>query len=523
MSMKPDQNPDDDTKVTELIHRHLLGDLEPEEFATLERNLISSTEARDAYLRAVRIDVALHDEAVENDGAVIIPMPAKSPWRTAAMAAALAIGAVVLWRVNLPVPPVPEVATVSPVHEIATLGDTRDCVWKNSFEVAVNKRLSASTLELSSGVAVIEFDGGARLALQGPAKLELIGTKTARLLNGAASVRCEEGLYSFSLLTPTSTVIDLGTEFGVAVAMDGESEVHVLDGEVEVTGSLDKERQQNQFLTAGKTLLLASNGKNRVLPSSTREWIRDYSTQADRDAKTVPPRVIARDRFPTEPDQPDRFNLGTGWRDAWWQSTPKRRNSMAFVAAKPLVSRDGQPTIPLLVGGWVEVRRFLAEPIDPTETQTIYLGVSLFRMNPGKKDTTGKLSEASVMFRSSADPSSVLGMALSGRNYLVVLERGGWERSETPVNGLIPQFMVAKVEFNPRRGNRVSMISYDQTSEIPTEEPGAWSLVTSRDLAKLTAPIDTIALQVRQAPFKFGEITLGNSWEAVTKPASIGN
>lgn len=518
--MTPDQNEDIDPKATEMMHRYLLGNLEPEEFAELELDLLSSPKAREAYLQAVRIDVALHDEALDDEVTVApIPRSASSWWGPAAIAAAIAISVLVLWRMNLAGNGAPKVAEVSPIVEIATLGDTRDCVWNDLPDVEVNKRLSASILELTSGVAVIEFDGGARLALQGPAKLELIGTKTARLHRGVASVRCEEGIYSFSLLTPTSTVIDLGTEFGVAVTMNGDSEVHVLDGEVEVTGSLDSDRQKNQFLTAGKTLLLASNGQNQELNLPTREWIRDYSTQADRKTQAMAPRVIARDRFPTGPEQPEKSNLGTGWRGAWWQSTPVRKGALGFAAGKPFVSRDGQPATALFVGGWVEARRFLAEPIDPTKIQTVYLGFSLYRMNPSKKDDTGKLSEATVMFRSSSDPVSVLGMALSGRNHLVVLERGGWERSETPVDGLKPQFVVAKVEFNPRRGNRVSMICYEQTSTIPLEEPTEWNLVTRRELAELTAPLDMIALQVRQAPFKFGEITLGNSWESVTYPA----
>jgi hypothetical protein len=31
-----------------------------------------------------------------------------------------------------------------------------------------------------------------------------------------------------------------------------------------------------------------------------------------------------------------------------------------------------------------------------------------------------------------------------------------------------------------------------------------------------------IALQVRQSPFKFGEVVLGNSWQAVVDPSSAG-
>ena len=127
------------------------------------------------------------------------------------------------------------------------------------------------------------------------------------------------------------------------------------------------------------------------------------------------------------------------------------------------------------------------------------------------------------MFRSSEDPTTVLGMALSGRNHWVVLEQGGWERSEMPVTGRGPFFVVAKIEFNAKRGNKVSMMGFDDIAGIPSQEPESWGFVSHRQLAKMSHPLDTIALQVRQSPFKFGEIVLGNSWQAVINPDTVKN
>ncbi len=511
-----------DQELLDLMHRYLLGVLEPEELERLEREMISSPDLRDRYLKAVRIDAALHDEA-NRDEEPKSANPQVRWWpRILGIAAAIGLAALGYWRISPHTGPAVVIREISPPMEIATMADSRECKWQGAGEVEVGKRLTAGRMELVSGVALIEFDGGARLALQGPAGIELLGPKTARLTHGNASVRCEEGLYSFSLLTPTSTVIDLGTEFGVAVGPEGDSEVHVLDGEVEVTGALQEERQENRFLSEGETLLLSSKGNNRVLDAPTRSWVRDYSSRADRDAKAASPRVIARDRFPESSTQQDRFDLGSGWRDAWWLSTPGRKGEFRFAPMAPLVKRDDKPGLAMVVGGWLEARRFLAEPIDPTRAQTVYVGFTLYRMNPNQRDKSGKLSEATVMFRSSKDPASVLGIALSGRNYWVVLEKGGFERSDLPVSGKGPYFVVAKVEFNPWRGNRVSMTGFEQAAPVPSEEPEEWSLVTTRQLAELTAPLDVIALQVRQAPFKFGEITLGNSWQAVTNPAPEG-
>jgi ferric-dicitrate binding protein FerR (iron transport regulator) len=503
----------------ERMHRHLLDDLEPDEFHRLERDLLASRETRARFLRVVRADVALHDEATrETDEAPATPRRLR--WLpAAAIAAALAVGSVALWQTFGRARSGPAaVAQVPAAKVFATLVDTRDCRWKTPGGMTVDRRLAAGVIELEAGVAIVEFDGGARLALTGPAALELLGPKSARLHRGKATVRCEEGLYSFSLLTPTSTIIDLGTEFGVAVEADGTAEVHVLDGEVEVADAIGKEHQGTMFLNAGETVLLSANGENQRLGASTKDWVRDYSTPADRESLAVPPRVFARDVFPVDLGVEKRFSLGSGWKGAWWQATKGGGGDLRFVPQGPLVKRDGKAGMAMLVGGWVEVRRSLAEPIDPGVAGTCYVGFSLHRMNPTQRDKNGKLSEGMVLFRSSKDPTSMFGLALSGRNHWVVTEPGGWERSELPAAGAGPYFVVAKVEFDPRRGNRVSMAGFPDIAGVPPQEPSEWEFVTRRQLAKTTVPFDVIALQARQSSFKFGEITLGNSWQAVVNP-----
>jgi len=506
----------------ERMHRHLLDDLTPDEFHLLEKDLIGSRETRARYLQVVRADVALHDEATREKDHVFEVVPGRRWLPAAGIAALLAISSIALWQTFRPEGSgTTSIVQIPAEKHFATLVDLRDCQWKAPAGMAEDQRLTAGLIELESGIAIIDFDGGARLALQGPATLEPLGPKSARLHVGSATVRCEDGLYSFSLLTPTSTILDLGTEFGVAVEPDGTSEVHVLDGEVEIADPVGQEHQGTMFLNAGETVLLTANGENQRLHASTKSWVRDYSTPADREAQSLPPEVFARDVFPVDLTSDKRFSLGTGWKGAWWQATKGPKGDHRFVPQAPLVKRDGKPGMALLVGGGVEVRRTLAEAIDPTEARTCYVGFSLHRMNPNQRDKSGKLSEAMVLFRSSKDPTSMLGMALSGRHHWVVTEPGGWERSEMPAKGSGPFFVVVKVEFDPRRGNRVSMAGFEDIAGVPSEEPAEWEFVTRRQLAKTTVPFDVIALQARRSPFKFGEVTLGNSWQAVVNPSSV--
>lgn len=517
------QGPDrTDPVEPECLHRFLLGQLEPDEFGQLQEELLASPESRARYLRAVRLDAALNDEAspIRETHA---PMKGGMDRTRPAIAAAVVLLSVLgIWAANRQKTPDSGTASIV-LEEIATIADSRECRWKAKSPLPVEKRLTAGMLELESGVALIEFDGGAKLALQGPARLELISSKLARLHQGNATVRCEDGVYSFSLQTPTSTVIDLGTEFGVAVESSGVSEVHVLDGEVEVAGTADKEQQNTSFLSVGETMILEKNGESQRVDASTRKWIRDYSTQADREARVAAPRILARDPFPSDLQVEKPFSCGNGWSGAWrLSSNGGKRGEFHFSTLEPLRKLDRQDGLSLMLG-WGEARRPLAQPILPTHPQTVYLGLSLHRMDSIQRDKNSKLSEAAIFFRSSKDPSTMLGVALSGLNRWVVREPGGWERSDQPTVGSGPFYMVAKFEFNPRLGNKVSIAGFDLNQAIPSDEPDVWDLVSQRQLARISVPLDVVALQARQTPFKFGEVTLGNSWKSVVVPSSVSH
>ena len=109
---------------------------------------------------------------------------------------------------------------------------------------------------LASGLMEITYDTGAKVILQGPVTYEIetnggylaVGKLTGRLEkgSGARGQRPEArnpkspdpwSLTSdpFVIRTPTATVTDLGTEFGVEVHKGGGSEIHVLEGQVELT------------------------------------------------------------------------------------------------------------------------------------------------------------------------------------------------------------------------------------------------------------------------------------------------
>ncbi len=99
---------------------------------------------------------------------------------------------------------------------------------------------------LSSGLMEITYNTGAKVILQGPVTYEVesaasgylsIGKLTAKLeqkpetANQKSEIRNQK---LFAIKTPTATVTDLGTEFGVEVSKEGNTISHVFRGKVEV-------------------------------------------------------------------------------------------------------------------------------------------------------------------------------------------------------------------------------------------------------------------------------------------------
>ncbi|MEM7015411.1 MAG: LamG-like jellyroll fold domain-containing protein [Verrucomicrobiota bacterium] len=72
------------------------------------------------------------------------------------------------------------------------------------------------------------------MILQGPADLELIDEKLAVCREGRLRVFVPDPAKGFTISTPGFDAVDLGTEFAMNISSAGESEIHVIDGSVDL-------------------------------------------------------------------------------------------------------------------------------------------------------------------------------------------------------------------------------------------------------------------------------------------------
>ncbi len=253
-------------EIVDLAARVCDETISAEDLERLERLLQEHAEVRTAYLDYVRVHAGLNwryrtgmspkpalpgGASAEPDPEGPQPEPAstfraRETWQAslvsrfaivAGICASLACAAFLL----MPEPAderAAEVASASPAAEplfVATLRNSTHVVWSNdSRAVNVGSRIERGLVRIDAGEAEVVFDSGARLMIAGPAELELKSALAACLNRGTAAAHMPLTAVGFELRTPTSTLVDQGTEFGVVVEETGATEVHVFRGQVDL-------------------------------------------------------------------------------------------------------------------------------------------------------------------------------------------------------------------------------------------------------------------------------------------------
>ncbi len=140
---------------------------------------------------------------------------------------------------------------------VGRITGTADCRWANPDDAPTAAVPLGRKYALAAGLMEITYATGAKVILQGPCTYEIESPSSGFLSLGKLTARVEKvvsGQWSvvsdaksqahypqatshyplFSVRTPTATVTDLGTEFGVEVSEEGNTTSHVFRGSVSV-------------------------------------------------------------------------------------------------------------------------------------------------------------------------------------------------------------------------------------------------------------------------------------------------
>lgn len=257
----------------QLIDALIEGDISEADFVRLEAEFSVDKEARQAYYDRLTLSAMLTTVANAPSQGLCKPVqPASRRWIPAFAAMAATIVALLAVTGVLLKTHTDDVAASAPTEQkasgFAVLAGQADAVWANETSLADGALLPAGSLSLASGVAQIELFSGVTVIVEGAAEFEIVSPMEMSVTRGKVRARVPEPAHGFRIHTAEGEVVDLGTEFALNVSPT-QSEVHVLDGEVEWHPRSESMRRMEK----GEALRWDSGGKGAALTANSADFI----------------------------------------------------------------------------------------------------------------------------------------------------------------------------------------------------------------------------------------------------------
>lgn len=242
-----------------LISAALDGRLDESSRTQLNQQLRESAEARATWHRLCRVHATMHrmgeagDLRDENHQETSMPQAWSQKSRRWAVLAACAACVLIGLSVRSLFFSNPRTAPT-----VATL-TTQQAIWEG-LAPSDGPLATHSSYMLRSGFASLHFSSGVEVTLEAPCRFAISGPLEMSVDHGRAAVRVPEPVDEFTVRTPGGDLVDLGTEFGIAVGSDGRSPVVLTDvyvGEIEIRHAAEPLR-----LRAGNSRALLGKGAN---------------------------------------------------------------------------------------------------------------------------------------------------------------------------------------------------------------------------------------------------------------------
>ncbi|QDT65471.1 FecR protein [Calycomorphotria hydatis] len=140
---------------------------------------------------------------------------------------------------------------------VAIMSDSVGAEWEGPGDIKAGTELRPGQLKLLQGIAEVKFPSGTRAILKAPTHLELVSEEEVYLHRGEVVVHVA-GIAGqwFRMETPTSQLLDIGTEYGVSVDPENASVLQVYDGEVLVASKLARAQGTQLPVESGQAIHL---------------------------------------------------------------------------------------------------------------------------------------------------------------------------------------------------------------------------------------------------------------------------
>lgn len=176
-----------------------------------------------------------------------------------------------------------QVALTGRFRPVASVTECLNTDWAPEYaDWHPGMRLPANgkTAFLRAGVVKIEYDNGVEVVLEGPARFAMVTPTELRLDHGRLFAHVSEEGFGYTVTTPSSRVVDLGTEFGVEAHRDGDCELHVFQGKTLLVSPDVTNHNVSRVVTTGQARRVDSGSRAvREIALETTVFVRQVDAR----------------------------------------------------------------------------------------------------------------------------------------------------------------------------------------------------------------------------------------------------
>jgi len=161
---------------------------------------------------------------------------------------------------------------------VAQLIDQIDAEWDEEMQLPDDYvKMRQSTYRLNKGYVSILFDSGAKITVEAPAEWSLLGGGNMELFCGRIYAVVPEEAHGFTVMTGSSKIVDLGTEFGVEVDDNNNTQLHVTKGKTLLFSGFKTGKKSSIQVNEGSAKKVSSDGFVKDIDVASKHFVRDIS------------------------------------------------------------------------------------------------------------------------------------------------------------------------------------------------------------------------------------------------------
>lgn len=411
-----------------------------------------------------------------------------------------------------------------PAH-LATVTRSDQAKW--SPPMAPHAKLAVGKYRLDSGRARLMMFNGIELVVdsqKSATEFELASARRVLLTSGTLIAQVHDQEIGFMVETPTTRLIDVGTEFAVTVSPEGGSQVSVLDGAVTVKPLEGRPAWNYSLFASEKATRFSSPADSKgVAVDGDQKRLRETQRSVREGSDHLTP-LRAFEYFDgagllDSHDPPDANPPINGWLGPWRYGSFDGRPAKLITKPGPL--RGAPAWLPDVSSRYLvqpsssgHLRR-LVRPLPLNQDATYFVSLLIQKFNVVEDDSPTKGGVGLSLFATDKwKKDAGVGFTLDGTDRFVVwtekdrFNGGEYGKANTTY------FVVLKISASKDKADNLFLKVYSQNDAIDFIEPERWDVVGKP--ADQNLQLDLISTWTGPSCFALiDQIRVGETWERV--------